>query len=422
MYPDVPPTIETSLAAVPVEEGSEDAALPSAGTEGAVLIVEAMYDPQPPAADPLGEWFIVRNVGISVVRMRGWRIHDSQAETLLPDTDLPPDGLMLVAAGGGGDHLPSGGIKVLLPGRIGNGLRNSGDSLTLLDGTGVQIDAVSWGDDEHAFAPAVPLPDPGVSIHRYGVVDTDTAADWLDPNVSSLPAPEQPTVATVPSLPIGSSDTPSAVGATILPSTESKIAVPAPAVPEADAHVVAETNGRAGEIELSEVALDAGWVEVYNKGTAPVDLRGWSILNGEEGRATLSGSMSMIPAHGFAIFAFPAQGRPGGEQQLLLQDVAGSLIDHAQIGPVGRNLSWSRYPVHGGGWQANTPRTPGTFNLPSPPKPAPTPAPQFVSAPRGVTSASVTPPVWFPYFDLRLMAGIILLLTGLSVAILGRRR
>jgi hypothetical protein len=25
-----------------------------------------------------------------------------------------------------------------------------------------------------------------------------------------------------------------------------------------------------------------------------------------------------------------------------------------------------RYPVHGGGWQANTPPTPGDFNLPAP--------------------------------------------------------
>jgi hypothetical protein len=65
--------------------------------------------------------------------------------------------------------------------RIGNGLGNDGDHLLLIDPTGKVVDAVSWGADTYAFAPAADDVPAGHSIERREPgLDTDSAVDWVD--------------------------------------------------------------------------------------------------------------------------------------------------------------------------------------------------------------------------------------------------
>lgn len=62
-----------------------------------------------------------------------------------------------------------------------SGLSNEGEYIALFDPGSEAVDAVSYGTDEEAFSPSVPVVDEGHSIARSPVdTDTDTAADWAD--------------------------------------------------------------------------------------------------------------------------------------------------------------------------------------------------------------------------------------------------
>ena len=61
---------------------------------------------------------------------------------------------------------------------IGNGLDNSGDSLTLSSPAGI-ADRVSWGNDHSVFDIATTMP--GNSLSRIvNGFDTNTAGDWFE--------------------------------------------------------------------------------------------------------------------------------------------------------------------------------------------------------------------------------------------------
>ena len=364
---------------------------PSAGSVGLLLIVEVMYDPPPPATEPGGEWLVLRNTGATLVQMHGWRLRDAQADTLLPDTDVPVGATVLVAAkdADNGGSMPTADVRIVLPGSIGNGLRNRGDMVALVDGLGSEIDAVSWGDDHHAFDPAVPLAPAGTSIQRYGQVDTNTAMDWIEPDASegsppSTPSPvltspdpgggsepsasnpevEQPTQMLQIVAPTNPGPTTTIGGSVVslptapLPTTDSRTPISIPTSPP----VLAANFGATNQVELSEYAAAGGWVEVYNRGTTSVDLRGWSVDIDPNIHASLASGPTLLPAHGFALFTATGQTIASQSRQIRLLDTNKAIVDIAQIGATQVGRSWSRYPVQGGGWMANTPQTPGTYN------------------------------------------------------------
>ncbi|TAK61709.1 MAG: lamin tail domain-containing protein [Dehalococcoidia bacterium] len=77
---------------------------------------------------------------------------------------------------------------------------------------------------------------------------------------------------------------PAAAGSAESPRLEDEGDAPAPAVHRADATAVAASTAGA-RVVLNEVMYDPGsggseWVELYNAGDAPVDLRGWSMADG----------------------------------------------------------------------------------------------------------------------------------------------
>ncbi len=124
--------------------------------------------------------------------------------------------------------------------------------------------------------------------------------------------------------------------------------------------------GQPGEanIAISEVAPNEGWVELYNRGATGADLRDWSLADGSSPtRITLGKNRSVSP-HGFIVVEAQSLhlAEPGG--MVVLQRPDGSAADMVPVGPVAAHQGWSRYPVHGGDWYANTPLTPGHFNLP----------------------------------------------------------
>ncbi|HZG67650.1 MAG TPA: lamin tail domain-containing protein, partial [Herpetosiphonaceae bacterium] len=234
------------------------------GGPGRILISQVLYDPGPGIPDPGGEWVVLWNPSSGAVRMVGWSLRDAQNATGLPEIELRGGATVLVAAAEAGDStFPPTTSRIILPGRIGNGLRNDGDVLTLLDGAGSPVDAVSWGDNRSALDPPVPAAMPGQPIRRSGDSDSDSARDWgaaagtAAPAALLLPAPSASALAA------GPGEQAQNVGIT-------------PAVPVGKGSPAA--GGQAvDELVLSEIAPHAGWVELYNRGASPVDIRQWTL-------------------------------------------------------------------------------------------------------------------------------------------------
>ena len=177
--------------------GDDQPYRPSAGTarvqgatrtapppEGARLVLnEVLYDPTDDGADADSEWVELHNRSGVAVSLEGWSIADGRSADALPAIRIEPRGFAIVA--------PSvafaaahPGVKVsvaMIGSPIGNGLRNDGDVLVLIDPTGVFVDAISWGDNDAALDPPVDDVGEGHSIERRTAgSDTDMASDWVD--------------------------------------------------------------------------------------------------------------------------------------------------------------------------------------------------------------------------------------------------
>ncbi|MBI2723816.1 MAG: lamin tail domain-containing protein [Chloroflexi bacterium] len=159
-----------------------------------IVINEVLYDPDG-GDDASGEWVELYNPGATVVDLGGWSLADAAASDALPGGTIAPRGYVVIAASDSFyEAYPNVVAPVIVLGtRIGNALGNSLDRLILRDGSGVVVDAVSWGDDTTAFSPAVPDVPAGHSIERRTPgVDTGSSADWVDNDGPSPGAPYVP--------------------------------------------------------------------------------------------------------------------------------------------------------------------------------------------------------------------------------------
>lgn len=99
-----------------------------------------------------------------------------------------------------------------------------------------------------------------------------------------------------------------------------------------------------------------------------------------------------IAPHGFLVIEAETVRRfePG---TIKLLQPNGQVADTLTYTEIADGTTWSRYPVHGGGWQANTPPTPGDFNLPAPNAPTVTPTEAASSAAPSAAPQASTPPM-----------------------------
>jgi hypothetical protein len=334
---------------------------------GEVLLSEVLYDPAAPAPDPGGEWVIVRNATTRKLHLVEWRLRDAKAETVLPTIDLRGGEAVWIGASQAvrPDNVSAAQV-ITLPGRIGNGLGNSGDSLALLDERGQAIDALSWGEDRSVFDPPAPLVQPGQTLRRLAAMDTDTAADWSVAGAVTSRIPAQTTTARprhATTGPTATTSQPESGGAATRPApplaaaTQPASASPQPTMPQAQ-------NTAVGNVVLSEVAPGDGWVELYNRGAASASVEGWSLADDQGSDPVALEGLDPLPPHGFVVVVAKTLrlGAENGHIFLIRPD--GSTVDTAPVGPAGAHLGWSRYPVHGGAWLHDAPLTPGRFNQP----------------------------------------------------------
>ncbi len=131
---------------------------------------------------PVGdvEWVELHNPSNEPLSLDGWFLEDSAAFGLLPNIEIAGGGVVLVIGRSTEFAVPAGQTLIRLESaRIGNGLRNAGDRVALVDPNGTRHDAVSWGDLYIPFA--LPRPEESQSIVRsssgYGRL-SDSPSPW----------------------------------------------------------------------------------------------------------------------------------------------------------------------------------------------------------------------------------------------------
>lgn len=97
----------------------------------------------------------------------------------------------------------------------------------------------------------------------------------------------------------------------------------------------------------------------------------------------------IVAAHGFLVLS-PATVQLPAAGTVELHQPDGQLADLATYAALRPDRSLSRYPVHGGAWQADTPLTPNDWNQPAAATPTASPSPTATPAP--ITTASQAPP------------------------------
>ena len=146
---------------------SDDPANPVEASPPALLITEVL--PAPLTGQP--EWVELHNPTDQTIDLDGWTIGDSEGQTALSGS-IPPRSRLVVSTDALDDN-----IVGLVIGRIGNGLNNDGDTVSIVSPDGHTVHQVEYGTD------SLPAPDRGLTIalipSRWTVASTPTpgAAD-----------------------------------------------------------------------------------------------------------------------------------------------------------------------------------------------------------------------------------------------------
>ncbi len=320
---------------------------------GGVTITEVRAQAGRGQQEAAFEWVEIHNAGATPIDLTGWRLADNRAGDPIPATTLAPGAYLIV---GGGEELaaelPAGvALAVVEDGRIGNGLANGGDRVSLIDPAGATVDGVSWGSDD-TITTLAPPPS-GETLSRG-------AGGWT----AAPPTPGAPHGAE-PAQP------------------------PAAATPEPE-----PADSPAGEprspspLHITEVLANAGegsrdaafeWVEVHNAGAEPIDLAGWTIADNVDvdalpggvvapgGYVTIGGSAE---AAGGAVDLVLEDGRIGNGlantgDVVTLRDPDGRLADAVAYGEGSIPLPEAGRSIErrGGGWALSAAPSPGSGDV-----------------------------------------------------------
>jgi len=137
-----------------------------------------MSDPATPRSENRHEWLEVFNPGTTPVNLAGWTIADGNSADVLRAGVVGAGEYAVITAG---DAVVPNGVTVVRvdDGRIGSGLNNDGDTVSLRAPDGTLVDTVSYGNES-----TVPAPGEGETIGREpGVVS------W---RVTATPTPGSP--------------------------------------------------------------------------------------------------------------------------------------------------------------------------------------------------------------------------------------
>lgn len=163
------------------------------GTAGSVVINEVYYDlclPAPSCGiEPDNEWVEIYNKSSSPIDISGWTLTDNNATVTTPSGTTIQANSFLVITPDEETWTFWPAVPVVMrvvlgseaSGKIGNGLSNTGDRLTLKNLSGITIDAISYENDTTVLNPSISPVSAGHSIERNpDGQDTNTAADFVN--------------------------------------------------------------------------------------------------------------------------------------------------------------------------------------------------------------------------------------------------
>ena len=159
-----------------------DATRPVSVAHNPSLVISEVYPVAAPSDSSIEshEWIEIHNPQPHAVNLGGWTVEDSQAISPLPEFSLPSQATVVVVGRSANIAVPSGNTLIILSSwLIGNGLRNAGDRVALVDPHGVRSDAVSWGEVRQPRF--IDPPTPGQSIVRKpsgGQSLSDSPTPW----------------------------------------------------------------------------------------------------------------------------------------------------------------------------------------------------------------------------------------------------
>jgi hypothetical protein len=129
------------------------------GTQGAVVINEIMYHPAPAIPEePAKEWVEMFNTGLQSVDLANWRLQG--VSFVFSNTVIPAGGYLVVAANAEVFKTNYPGVINMVGGWTGK-LRNSGETVQLLDNFGQTMDSVTYTSEGDWALRRVREPYPG---------------------------------------------------------------------------------------------------------------------------------------------------------------------------------------------------------------------------------------------------------------------
>jgi predicted extracellular nuclease len=270
----------------------------------ALVINEIMPNPSA-VSDDFGEWFEVFNPTGAPIDIDGWTIGDDDIDSHTINNGGP----LVVPAGGylvlgrDADSGINGGVTVDYE-YSGFFLSNSGDEVVLLDDLANLIDRVTYSSGADVSGASNALIDPSLD-------NTSVSVNWC-----------------VASTPYGAGDlgTPGAANDCPLPVVVINEIIQNPS----------SVSDSAGE-----------WFEVYNPGTAAVDIDGWVISdNGSDTHTITNGGPLDIPAGGYLVlginddsgtnggvtvdYEYSSFTLANGDDEVVLTDQLGNEIDRVE--------------------------------------------------------------------------------------------
>ena len=358
---------------------------PAAAPLAALRITEIFASTGMGSREAAFEWVEVFNAGAAPIDLAGWTIADNAAVDELPGGIVAPGAHLTI---GGSAEAADGAVDVALEdGRIGNGLANRGDVVTLRDPVGRVVDEVDYR------VPPIPLPESGRSIALSGdvwVLNTvpSPGSDGVTPSPPPPRPPPPRPEEELPDPPEEPADDEVVAEDDVASEAEDDASLEDDA-PDEDDGVAAQDEERSPAeppppLEITEIFANAGegsrdaafeWVEIHNAGTAPIDLAGWTI--GDNGamdelpgvvvapgaRLTIGGSREA--ADGGADIVVE-DGRIGNGlantgDVVLLRDPRGRIVDEVdyRVPPIPAPEAGRSIALTEAGWVLNTEPSPG---------------------------------------------------------------
>ncbi len=349
---------------------------PTTGPWPAVWLNEVL--PRPDAvdwdgngkADAYDEWIELYNASPATVDLGGWVLDDLLGAGSQPYTF--PSGTLLA----------SGQFLVRYRSTTGVALNQDVDAVNLLAPDGAVIDSFAYHNPgrDNSYSRAV-----------------DGAGDWVDtyppsPGSTNLPGLPTPTPSPGPTTTVTRTPT---VTPTVTVVIYDPAAVSLNEVLPAPAEIDWNGDGKAG--------AEDEWVELFNRGTAPIDLAGWALDDLADGGSkpyVMPGGMNLAPGQFLVLFRSQtglAFNNDADTVRLLGPD--GVELDTFGYTHPRPDRSYSRSVDGAGAWTDAYPPSPGASNLPATPTPTPTATATATAFPAGVTLNEILPDPGFVDWD-----------------------